>query len=86
MSIVGPRPERPELEEKINQHLPFWKCRYLLKPGLTGWAQIRFEYASDMESSEEKLSYDLYYVKNASFFLDMKIMLSTLRSLTRGSR
>jgi lipopolysaccharide/colanic/teichoic acid biosynthesis glycosyltransferase len=86
MSIVGPRPERPELENEINERLPYWKCRYLLKPGLTGWAQIRFRYASDMESSEEKLSYDLYYVKNASFFLDLEIMLSTLRSLTKGSR
>ena len=86
MSIVGPRPERPELENEINERLPYWKCRYLLKPGLTGWAQIRFRYASDMESSEEKLAYDLYYVKNASFFLDLEIMLSTLRSLTKGSR
>ena len=86
MSIVGPRPERPELENDINERLPFWKCRYLVKPGLTGWAQIRFRYASDMESSEEKLAYDLYYVKNASFFLDLEIMLSTLRSLTKGSR
>jgi lipopolysaccharide/colanic/teichoic acid biosynthesis glycosyltransferase len=86
MSIVGPRPERPELEKEINSRLPFWMCRYLLKPGLTGWAQIRFRYASDMESSEEKLAYDLYYVKNASFFLDLEIMLSTLRSLTKGSR
>ncbi len=86
MSIVGPRPERPELENEINERLPYWKCRYLLKPGLTGWAQIRFRYASDMESSEEKLAYDLYYVKNASFFLDLEIMLSTLRSLAKGSR
>lgn len=86
MSIVGPRPERPELEKEINPRLPFWKCRYLLKPGLTGWAQIRFEYASDMESSEEKLAYDLYYIKNASFLLDLEIMLSTIRSLTKGSR
>ena len=86
MSIVGPRPERPELENEINERLPYWKCRYLLKPGLTGWAQIRYKYASDMESSEEKLAYDLYYVKNASLFLDLEIMLSTLRSLTKGSR
>jgi lipopolysaccharide/colanic/teichoic acid biosynthesis glycosyltransferase len=86
MSIVGPRPERPELEKEINSRLPFWMCRYLLKPGLTGWAQIRFEYASDMESSEEKLAYDLFYIKNASFLLDFEIMLSTLRSLTKGSR
>ena len=86
MSIVGPRPERPELEEAIEAHLPYWKCRYLLKPGVTGWAQIRFKYASDLKSSEEKLAYDLYYVKNASFFLDLEIILSTLRSLTQGSR
>ena len=86
MSIVGPRPERPELDKEIIKRLPFWKCRYLLKPGLTGWAQIRYKYASDIESSEEKLAYDLFYVKNASIFLDLEIMLSTLRSLTKGSR
>ena len=86
MSIVGPRPERPELEAAIEDRLPYWKCRYLLKPGVTGWAQIRFQYASDLESSEEKLAYDLFYVKNASFFLDLEIILATLRSLTKGSR
>jgi lipopolysaccharide/colanic/teichoic acid biosynthesis glycosyltransferase len=86
MSIVGPRPERPELEKEIVQNLPYWNCRYLLKPGLTGWAQIKYKYASDLETSEEKLAYDLFYVKNASFFLDLEIILSTLRSLTQGSR
>jgi len=83
MSVVGPRPER---QEKIVSKLPYWKCRYLLKPGITGWAQIKYKYASDFTSSEEKLAYDLYYVKNASFFLDLEIMLSTLRSLMKGSR
>ena len=86
MSIVGPRPERPELEKDILAKLPYWNCRYLLKPGLTGWAQIKYQYASDLSSSEEKLAYDLFYVKNASFFLDLEIMLSTLRSLMKGSR
>mgnify|MGYP001997667786 CR=1 FL=1 len=86
MSLVGPRPERPELESSLVKRIPHWRYRSLVKPGLTGWAQIRFEYASDMESSEEKLAYDLYYVKNASFFLDMEIILSTLRSLSKGSR
>ena len=86
MSIVGPRPERPELERAIVKKLPFWNCRYLIKPGLTGWAQIKYQYASDLETSEEKLAYDLFYVKNASFFLDLEIILSTLRSLTQGSR
>ena len=86
MSVVGPRPERPELEDEIIKKLPYWNCRYLLKPGLTGWAQIKYQYASDLETSEEKLAYDLFYVKNASFFLDLEIILSTLRSLTKGSR
>ena len=86
MSVVGPRPERPELEEEIVKKLPYWNCRYLLKPGITGWAQIKYRYASDIESSEEKLSYDLFYVKNASFLLDLEIILSTLRSLMKGSR
>lgn len=86
MSVVGPRPERPELERKIIKKIPFWNCRYLLKPGITGWAQIKYRYASDIESSDEKLSYDLFYVKNASFFLDLEIILSTLRSLMKGSR
>ena len=86
MSLVGPRPERPELDEDIEQTSPFWKCRYLLKPGITGWAQIKYQYASDLKSSDEKLSYDLFYVKNASFFLDLEIILSTLRSIMKGSR
>ena len=86
MSVVGPRPERPELEQEITQKLPYWNCRYLLKPGITGWAQIKYKYAFDIESSDEKLSYDLFYVKNASFFLDLEIILSTLRSLMKGSR
>ena len=86
MSLVGPRPEIPELDEEIERTSPFWKCRYLLKPGITGWAQIKYQYASDLESSEEKLSYDLFYVKNASFFLDLEIILSTLRSIMKGSR
>ena len=86
MSIVGPRPERPELDKEIANELPFWHSRYLLKPGLTGWAQIKYQYASDLETSEEKLAYDLFYIKNASFFLDLEIILSTLRSITKGSR
>ena len=86
MSVVGPRPERPELEKEIIKKLPFWNCRYLLKPGLTGWAQIKYQYASDIKSTEEKLAFDLFYVKNASFFLDLEIILSTLRSITKGSR
>jgi len=86
MSIVGPRPERPEFQQTLMQQIPHWNCRYLVKPGLTGWAQIRFRYASDMKSSEEKLSYDLYYIKNASILMDIQIILSTLRTIAKGSR
>jgi exopolysaccharide biosynthesis polyprenyl glycosylphosphotransferase len=86
MSIVGPRPERPELEEKLAVEIPFWSSRHLVKPGLTGWAQIRFRYAADFNASREKLAHDLYYIKNASLLLDLQIILSTLRSLARGSR
>jgi len=86
MSIVGPRPERPEFQEELIKKVPHWNCRHLVKPGLTGWAQIRFRYASDMDDSEEKLSFDLYYVKHASLLMDLQIMLSTLRSIARGSR
>ena len=86
MSLVGPRPERPEFDLSLNLDIPYWNFRTLVKPGLTGWAQIRFDYASNIESSEEKLGYDLYYIKNASFFLDMEIILSTLRSINKGSR
>lgn len=86
MSIVGPRPERPEFQDQLNKDVPHWNCRHLVKPGLTGWAQIQFEYASDLKSSEEKLAYDLYYIKHASIIFDIQIILSTLRSIAKGSR
>ena len=86
MSIVGPRPERPEFQEQLIKDVPHWNCRHLVKPGLTGWAQIQFEYASDLKSSEEKLAYDLYYIKHASIIFDIQIILSTLRSIAKGSR
>ena len=86
MSIVGPRPERPEFQDELINKVPHWNCRHLVKPGLTGWAQIRFRYASDLESSEEKLAHDLYYIKNASIIMDIQIILSTLRTIAKGSR
>ena len=86
MSIVGPRPERPEFQEELIKQVPHWNCRHLVKPGLTGWAQIRYRYASDANESEEKLAYDLYYIKHASTLVDLQIILSTLRSIAQGSR
>jgi lipopolysaccharide/colanic/teichoic acid biosynthesis glycosyltransferase len=86
MSLVGPRPERPEFDAELNDKIKYWRCRTLVKPGLTGWAQINSQYASDIDSSAEKLSFDLYYIKNKSFWLDLEIILSTLRSITKSSR
>ena len=86
MSIVGPRPERPEFQEDLIKQVPHWNCRHLVKPGLTGWAQIRYRYAADADASEEKLAYDLYYIKHASTLVDLQIILSTLRSIAQGSR
>ena len=85
MSLVGPRPERPEFDAELNDKIKYWRCRTLVKPGLTGWAQINSQYASDIDSSSEKLSFDLYYIKNKSFG-SIWIILSTLRSITKSSR
>ena len=68
MSVVGPRSERPEFLDKLCKEVPHWNSRHLLKPGLTGWAQIRFSYASDVNESKEKLAFDLYYQRMPRWF------------------
>jgi exopolysaccharide biosynthesis polyprenyl glycosylphosphotransferase len=78
MSIVGPRPERPEFLELLQREVPFWKRRHLVKPGITGWAQVQAGYASDVESAGQKLSYDLYYLKHQSLALDLAITAKTV--------
>ncbi|HOK77552.1 MAG TPA: exopolysaccharide biosynthesis polyprenyl glycosylphosphotransferase [Verrucomicrobiota bacterium] len=86
MSLVGPRPERPELITQLSAVIPFFEERHLVQPGLTGWAQINLPYGASVEDAQKKLSYDLYYVKHASLALDLHIMLRTFASLMRGSR
>lgn len=86
MALVGPRPERPEFVSKLTQTIPFYRQRHLIKPGLTGWAQICYRYGSSEDDAREKLSYDLYYLKNASLLLDFQICLQTISEVTRGSR
>lgn len=81
MSLVGPRAERPEFHETLKREVPFYKERYLIKPGLSGWAQINFHYGSSVADAAEKLKYDLYYIKNRSFFLDLGIILKTIRTV-----
>ena len=78
MSLIGPRPERPEFVDQLAQTIPFYRARHAVKPGITGWAQIRYRYGGSVDDSKVKLEYDLYYVKHASIFLDIVIMLQTL--------
>ncbi|MDB4224716.1 exopolysaccharide biosynthesis polyprenyl glycosylphosphotransferase [Granulosicoccus sp.] len=86
MSLVGPRPERPEFTPELESRIPFFIYRLLVKPGITGWAQINAGYAATEAESTTKLSYDLYYVKNLSLGLDLRILLRTISSFASGSR
>jgi sugar transferase (PEP-CTERM system associated) len=79
MSFVGPRPERPEFVAELEQQLPYYAERHMVKPGITGWAQINYPYGANLEDSRHKLEYDLYYAKNYTPFLDLLILLQTLR-------
>jgi exopolysaccharide biosynthesis polyprenyl glycosylphosphotransferase len=81
MSIVGPRPERPEFLEMLEETVPFWSRRHLLKPGITGWAQLRSGYAADAQGTEEKLAYDLWYLRHRSLIVDFMICARTVPSL-----
>jgi lipopolysaccharide/colanic/teichoic acid biosynthesis glycosyltransferase len=84
MSFIGPRPERPEFVEKLSLNIPFYNQRNLVKPGLTGWAQINFPYGASEADALEKLQYDLYYIKNRSFVLDLSILLKTVKTVLSG--
>ncbi len=79
MSFVGPRPERPQFVDELETQLPYYAERHMVKPGITGWAQINYPYGASIEDARHKLEYDLYYAKNYSPFLDMLILLQTLR-------
>jgi len=83
MSLVGPRPERPEFVPWLTEQLPFYDLRHIIRPGLTGWAQVRFKYGATLADSREKLEYDLYYVKHMSLGLDLLIMFETIKTIVR---
>jgi exopolysaccharide biosynthesis polyprenyl glycosylphosphotransferase len=85
MSIVGPRPERPEFLQALEEIVPFWSRRLLVKPGVTGWAQIRSGYAADFDSTTEKLSYDLWYLRHRTLLLDLVICVKTLGTVFSGA-
>ncbi|MEL6129401.1 MAG: sugar transferase [Cyanobacteria bacterium J06628_4] len=84
MSMMGPRPERPEFDEKLAKEIPHYTVRYVLKPGITGWAQVLYPYGASVNDAYEKLAYDLYYIKNHSFWLDLAIVFKTLRVVLLG--
>jgi lipopolysaccharide/colanic/teichoic acid biosynthesis glycosyltransferase len=88
MSLVGPRPERPSFVSQLTEQIPFYGQRHVVKPGLTGWAQVRYTYGASVEDAIQKLQYDLYYIKNMSIALDIVIVLETVKTvvLRRGAR
>ena len=86
MSLVGPRPERPEFVEELGKKIPFYGLRHFLKPGITGWAQVNYPYASSLRDSEEKLEYDLYYVSHMNLLFDLRILLNTGQKILLGKR
>jgi sugar transferase (PEP-CTERM system associated) len=84
MHFVGPRPERPEFVNWLKREIPFYEVRHMVRPGITGWAQVRYAYANTVEDSRQKLQYDLFYIKNASLSLDLWIMLQTVKIVLIG--
>jgi exopolysaccharide biosynthesis polyprenyl glycosylphosphotransferase len=79
ISLVGPRPERPEFVNILSEQIPYYSLRHIVRPGFTGWAQIKYRYANTVEDSKEKFEYDLYYIKNRNVFLDLEIISKTIR-------
>ena len=88
MSLVGPRPERPEFVHELTQAIPFYSLRHAVRPGVTGWAQVRYTYGRSVEDSLEKLQYDLYYIKHLTLAFDFMILFSTIKTVIvgRGAR
>jgi sugar transferase (PEP-CTERM system associated) len=84
MAFVGPRPERPEFVEWLSKEIPYYSVRHAVRPGITGWAQVRYKYGNTVTDAREKLQYDLYYIKNASIGLDLLIMFQTIKIVTMG--
>lgn len=85
MSLIGPRPERPEIEETLEKKISNYRLRHLMRPGISGWAQVNYPYGASIEDTENKLSYDLYYLRNFSTFLDILILFKTIKIVFRAS-
>ena len=81
MSFIGPRPERPEFVKDLENKIPFYAIRTVIRPGLTGWAQVNYPYANSVKEQEVKLRYDLYYIKERGAFMDFKILIKTVTTV-----
>ena len=81
MAVIGPRPERPVFVSEIAEIMPFYETRHVIKPGLTGWAQVNYSYGATIDDSLIKLQYDLYYIKHRSIFIDINIIVKTLSTV-----
>jgi exopolysaccharide biosynthesis polyprenyl glycosylphosphotransferase len=86
MSLVGPRPERPEFVEELNKKIPYYSLRHFMKPGITGWAQVNYPYASSLKDSRDKMEYDLYYVYHMNLLFDVRILLRTAQKILLGKK
>jgi sugar transferase (PEP-CTERM system associated) len=88
MAFVGPRPERPEFVQWLSNEIPYYDLRHIIRPGITGWAQVRYQYGASLEETSQKLEYDLYYVKHLSLGLDLLIIFETIKTiiLRRGAQ
>ena len=88
MSLIGPRPERPEIESKLKEEIPYYSIRNSVKPGLSGWAQVNYHYGATLNDSINKLSFDIYYVKNFSIIFDLIILFKTIKIIfqAKGSQ
>lgn len=84
MALIGPRPERPEFVESLADQIPFYNYRHLVRPGITGWAQVNYRYGNSVDDTLEKIQYDLYWIKNRSFWLDLKIILKSIKVILTG--
>jgi lipopolysaccharide/colanic/teichoic acid biosynthesis glycosyltransferase len=84
MAFAGPRPERPEFVDWLTKEIPYYPVRHVVRPGITGWAQVKYKYGNTIEDAREKLQFDLYYIKNASIGLDLMIMFQTVKIVLLG--
>ncbi len=84
MHFVGPRPERPEFVEWLSREIPYYRVRHMVRPGITGWAQVQYKYGNTIDDAREKLQYDLFYIKNASVGLDFLILFQTIKIVLLG--